>query len=965
MSALDAFRAVSILLAVMASPAIAQEGRTKSRLLYGFEQADEVASLRKSAENAELTAVPDNGVTEGKNCLRFTGRKGAPYAVFKLGPDAIKNWGDFDFLEIDVFAEDEHPYTLLVELWDAASKNYATRCTFEDVKTHPGRQTLLYPIGKARRNGKVGLDANQLRPQDRIDLNNLTQVKVFLKPRQDRDAVLWIDNIRLLQEDAAKPKLKVPLPPGALAFKFGSAGSDAPGFKTVSPQTAFQSDFGFVEPKGLTHGGEGWPDALSGTFVLGAEGKPVEFRAKVPDGEYKLWLCAGPIYRAQAKDRHFLLRANDATLADASPSPGEYYGEKYLYRFLRTQYSEKEHALWEHYIDRMYPVHVRSVKVSDGTFRIEAINHFLSAAVLVPVAEKREFDKFVAEVRRLRVAAFEQTLRPVKHKETQPRPDDTPFICYVPEPLQSIRPSTRPSEMDRKRTTIQSAAAPGQRVVMRLAVAPSADLGRCTLELADLKGPTTVPATQITGQFQNYRFDGENLGEMALIPALSLDMELGVTHCFWLWLHVPHKAAAGRYQAEFTFRPGHGSPVKVPVELEVYPFTLEEVLPVSFGMYYNPRHETGLPADTQRRLIKEQLEFMRQVGFTAVPIGAPVVTGLDRKGGVRLEFDSTMLELARQVGMGRHPKQYQMGRTLNLGRGVGRQLMNLDGAAIDRDPGIELRQPGFGALFGDALRQYHDWIDKSGLPVAVEIVDEPREVPNPWNRNLADTIAYAKFVHDARLTGFVTPMADIQDAKDYTVLADYSDIISVHAWKRSEGLIARTKKDGHTLWLYNTGMDRFSWGFYNWRVRSEGRWEWHFSWPEDHAKGGYPGREWYNPFTASHGMAPYAPVTLPGGMLYSSAFLDVCEGINDFAYIYTLERAIERWAKEAKHAETVKAARALLDEVRRAIPPFPAAKGLAEETDAALVGKGLEDDARLRAPEWRARIAAFLKTMSK
>jgi len=965
MSALGPFRAVSILLAVMAAPAVAEEARTKSRLLYGFEQTDEVATLRKFAENVELTVVADNGVTEGKTCLRFTGRKGAPYAVFKLGADAIKNWSDFDYLAIDVFTEDEHSYLLVVELWDAASKNYATRSTFEGVKTHAGRQTLLYPIGKTRRNGKAGLDDNQLRAQDRVDLNNLSQVKVFLKPRDDRDAVLWIDNIRLLQEDAAKPKLKVPLPPGAIAFKFGSAGSDAPGFKTVSPQTVFQTDFGFVEPKGLTHGGEGWPDAVSGTFVLSAEGRPLDFRAKVPDGEYRLWLCAGPIYRAQAKDRHFLLRVNEATLADANPSAEEYYGEKYLYRFLRTQFSEKEHALWDNFIDRMYPIHVTTVTVKGGTFWIEAINHFLSAALLVPAAEKGEFDKFVADVRRLRVAAFEQTLPPPRRKNPQPKSDEAPFVCYVPEPLQTIRPWTKPSENDRKRTILRTAAAPGQRVVMRLAVTPSADLGRCTLELADFKAPTPIPATQIAGYFQNYRFDGEKLEEMALIPGLSLDMEPGITQSFWLWLHVPEKTAPGRYGTEFTFRPGHGTPVKIPVVLEVYPFRLEEVLPVSFGMYYNPRREAGLPADTERRLVKEQLEFMRQVGFTAVPIGAPIVTGLDKKGGVRLQFNSTMIDLAREVAMGRNPKQYLMSSTLNLGRGVGRQLMNLDGSAIDRDPGIELRQPGFGALYSDALRQYRDWIDKNGLPVAVEIVDEPREVPNPWNRNLADTITYAKYVHDARLTSFLTPMADSQDGKDYTILADHADIISVHAWKRSEGLIARTKKVGHTLWLYNTGMDRFSWGFYNWRAGSEGRWEWHFCWPEDHARGGYPGREWYNPFTASHGMAPYAPVTLPGGMLYSPVFLDVCEGINDYAYVYTLERAIERCAKEGKHPETVKTARSFLDEVGRAIPQYPRAKGLAEETDGALVGKGLEDDARLRVPEWRDQNAEFLKTLSK
>ena len=135
--------------------------------------------------------------------------------------------------------EDDHPYPLTLELWDAASKNYATRCTFENVRTRPGRQTLLYPIGRARRNAKEGLDWGELEAKDKIDLDALKRVKLFLTPLKDRDAVLWIDNIRLMQEDAAKPKLAVPLPKGAIAYKFGGPGVKAPGFTTVTPETVF------------------------------------------------------------------------------------------------------------------------------------------------------------------------------------------------------------------------------------------------------------------------------------------------------------------------------------------------------------------------------------------------------------------------------------------------------------------------------------------------------------------------------------------------------------------------------------------------------------------------------------------------------------------------------------------------------------------------------------------------------
>ncbi len=135
--------------------------------------------------------------------------------------------------------EDDHPYPLTLELWDAASKNYATRCTFENVTTRPGRQTLLYPIARARRNAKEGLEWGELEAKDKIDLDGLKRVKLFLTPLKDRDAVLWIDNIRLMQEDAAKPKLTVPLPEGAIAYKFGGPGVEGAGFTTVTPETVY------------------------------------------------------------------------------------------------------------------------------------------------------------------------------------------------------------------------------------------------------------------------------------------------------------------------------------------------------------------------------------------------------------------------------------------------------------------------------------------------------------------------------------------------------------------------------------------------------------------------------------------------------------------------------------------------------------------------------------------------------
>jgi len=958
---------------IFAPARAADEGRTKTRLLYDFEDASDVKRLLKGAENVTLTTVEDGGVTHGSRCARLTAAKGAEYAVVQLDAEAIKDWGDFDYFAIDVTLDDDHPYQLVLELWDGASKNYATRCTFEGVTTRPGRQTLLYPIKHARRNAKEGLEWGELEDKDKIDRDALTQVKLFLTPLKDRDAVMWIDNVRLMQEDAAKPKLTVPLPAGAVAYKFGGAGVKAPGFTTIAPDAAFpgSAGAGFVDPKKLSAGGEGWPDGLAGTFVLPPADGGLEFRARVPNGDYLVWLCAGPVIRKEYAARHFLLRANDEVLFDDLPPPSQYYSRKYLYRFLNTRYSEKPHALWTNYIDRMYPVHTPRVKVTDGVFTLEAENYFVSAVVLVPASAKDDFDKFAESARKLRVEAFEKTLRPLPDKKPQAQPGDGPYLIYEPDAGTEVRPWTGPTAAERerrKRNSLHAAGAPGQTVTLRLAVVPFADLGQCAVSvgpgIAETQPQASAEADAV--YFQDYRYDGETLSEMALFPSRTWEFERGVTQCVWLTLNIPKDKKPGSYGYLVTFRPEKGEAVLLILDLEVYPFAPEPVLPVSFGMYYTPRDEPGLAAEVQRRLVKEQFQWMRKIGFTAIQLGAATVTGLGKGGSVDMRFDPTLYDLAREAGMGRDPKQYLMGEALSVGRGVGHRLIGEDGGLkIDRNPGLELRQPGFREYFINAMRQNKEFIRRTGLPVALEAADEPREAPNPWNRNLADSIAYGDLMRAAGVTSFITPMGDTESGKDYTVLADHVDIISTHAWKGSAGLIARTHEKGKTLWLYNTGMDRFSWGFYNWRARSEGRWEWHFCYPDDSARGGYPGREWYNPFTGSHGFAPYAPpADYPGGMLFQSKFLDVMEGINDYAYLITLDKAVRAAEGDGKRAAAVKEAKAFLAALDRAIPELPGAKGLLNEGDGALVGMGVDDDARLQAPHWRETIARLLTALN-
>ena len=101
--------------------------------------------------------------------------------------------------------------------------------------------------------------------------------------------------------------------------------------------------------------------------------------------------------------------------------------------------------MWTNYIDRTYPVHTTRVKVADGLFTLEAENFFVSAVVLVPASAKDDFDKFAETARKLRIEAFEKTLRPLPGKKPQPQAGDGPFLIYEPDFATEVKPWTGPT----------------------------------------------------------------------------------------------------------------------------------------------------------------------------------------------------------------------------------------------------------------------------------------------------------------------------------------------------------------------------------------------------------------------------------------------------------------------------------------------------------------------------------------
>ncbi|MCZ7647782.1 MAG: hypothetical protein M5U26_21415 [Planctomycetota bacterium] len=935
--------------------ACAAAERSAVRVICDFEDPAEAAALAAHSENIALDVVQDNGVTRGKNCLRAVGKQGAPWAAMELHGEKVAKWSDFDYFVADVFTEREEKIRVVFELWDADSKNYATRYTDEELATHVGRNTFAWRINRAGRNAKKdGLDWHEIQPKDRIRLDELKKVKIFFTPSKDGgDTVLWFDNLRLMQEDALGGKIKVELPASAKAFDLGPAGTATPGFTTVGAQHPFVT--GSVREAGKT-----WPDPLTGDGLEADGAFTVKF--ELPDGVWRIWLTASRLLDAEKPAKRFRLKVGDRALADETLTPEEFHGEKGLFRFLRTQYSNREHALWLDYVLPACPEFELEATVAGGTLPVEVENFRLTSFVAVPAAEAEAYRKLAADLRAQRIACFYRGLYFDPHPAPEKKEGDGAYALWVPADTRGILPWTAPDEKERAAPRLDLKSARGQNVIARLCVTSFEDLGEGELTLGALKGPGDLPAARL--YYQNYRVHETSAAEMALLPWTKIRFEPGLTWAYWLWLNIPEGAQPGVYEGALSFKPDRGGVREIPLKLEVYPFALAQDLPLSYGMYYAPwKFPEGFD---RRKLIGEQLRFMREIGYTAADFGSGNVRALKGDGTVSVEFEEFLPELLKAAGLGVRPEQQQMGRALGMARQIAR-LLGLR-PAVDQQPGIEFTKPELKGYYQDAIRQYKAFIGKSGLPVAVETVDEPREVPNPWNRNLEHTNTYGDWIAEVGgVTSFVTPMGDKQSGKDYTSLVEHHDIVSVHTWEASRGLIERTRAAGKPLWFYNTGKDRLSWGFYAWRMGAVGRWEWHFSWGDGKSADGYPNPgEGFTPFGNQDALAMRAPyATFPGGMLFKSDYLRMAQGIADRAYLETLERALQASADDAAKAAVVKEARAFLEALKKSIPEFPGLKNLASPDAGALVGEGLNSPAAELCGLWRDKAAEFLKILSQ
>ncbi|HUV39695.1 MAG TPA: hypothetical protein VMY39_08765, partial [Planctomycetota bacterium] len=896
---------------------VTAQGKSKgkaARLVTGFEDADEIKRMEFEGSTASLTNQPER-VTQGKAALAVTFSKTSPWPGFRIvDAPLLSGWAGYDQLTMDVFNLTDRKFGITFRFDDARTDRYEMRAHAEAI-LQPGKNSVVILLKALRReNGEP------------FDLSTLKAVIPHLG-KSDEDVHLVFDNWTLRTDEGATVDVE-----NAHLFDFGGEATVTfSGFVKVTDKTRFTAakGYGFVNTQGLSGSGRGMPDDLAGDHVAGRD---LHFRVKVPDGEYRITCIVGNASAGYAVN----VASGDSRVSFRKQAPAFWSADGAWRGIDDDYYPDKD--MWTAYIEPDYPMHTGTVTVADGQVELTGSAQ-LAALVVYPVAQEAKMKPLLDEMLKRRREQFAReycTVEVPKSKVPEPTPTAAQqaagLIVFYPHRMTAIYPTVVPTA-DTMKTKLQMSAARAQREQDCFAVYPLRPFAQCTFLATDLTGPAgaVIGASRVDVRLTRYMerkvSDATFSPKPTQLVRRSTKLYPKFTRQYWVIVDVPADAKAGVYRGEVRLE---GNPlVKVPVELEVYPFELPAKSRCTFAFYYsNPFGESRMreAGKTLEQMLEPEIVDMTRHGLNAMQVPLPAMRGVANE---RIRLDWSELEVYVKL-MKKHrmcADNPVMWYSLSFGRFLMRQA------------GPEY-SPGFNTILKNTIAEADAWWKERGFEMLWWVVDEPREQAiNPWNRNLDGTLKYLRLYREVPgVKTSVTPMGDESHGTDYTPMIPLQDIIQTHPWDRSAKTIAEAQKPGPPLlWLYNAGTDRLSYGMYVWKLRALGRWQWHYQWADT---------SWL-PFEGDHWAAVYPS---PEGPVPTLAYELVAMGIVDYKYIELLENTMTE--AKRKGIPTTSAEK-LLREIETEIPQWPVS-GLADGTD---VGAAYEGNVNVRLDVWRDKLA--------
>lgn len=819
------------------------------------------------------------------------------------------DWSGFDFLRMSVTNTGKARTTVYLYFQDAGQ---AKRGEFGFGIDAGQQMQIAVPLGLFYRADKSGT----------VDLKKMSTLQLAIE-RQPVPASLLVDGLTLAKVFDGPDNF----------FIFDLQGPDQiPVAQTipVSPTTEYTKEkgYGLVKPAGLLTA-----NPTLGKFPVfgdGLMGKKVSFAVDLPNGKYEVQATAFGMAFPNIRCLNYSIEAEGKKVVDVPLTEDAFYSPKAFYWGTELFHNPNQ-TMWSQYGRDYFKPHVFEVEVADGQLNLDFNDCAVFAIALYPAAQadkgRNRVEAFQGEYDwRVQTSVARLVDAPDAGKPLDPdqAAKNRGFQLFARHYTLMVYPNRnpRPEEL---LTKLQLRATPGEYEPATFVVRPLKDLKNVKIEVSDLAGPecATIPKSAIKLDLTKY-FPVKTgvidymLTPSYLLPCRPIDLYKDFNQQYWVTVHVPANrddAEPGAYTGKITITPEGGPATDIPLELTVYPFTLV-ASPKHHGFFNAaaPGYQMVnlFPADRQaalsREVLENELKDMIAHGAEGNCLPGPEFVSVDKDGSnLKLDFKAAALypELLKKYGLTKRDHITSAYSVMS---------------ALTRRGGLKELSPEFNKAFVESVRQTAEFWKQAGIPVMVQVIDEPRETAlEDWNRNRATTVQLCKLARQAgNARTYVTPMGDTDVfGNHYTVMMPLMDVWMTHCWPGSmRGIYLAGKEKIAELWFYNNGLDRFQWGYHLWKSDSLGDFEWVYAWEPRGAK---PLID--DAIGIGDNVVPYAKSVLPK-LNYEWAR----EGVDDMRYFATLEAQIAAM----KHArtttdqnKTVQEANDFLTLVRRTIPDYP------------------------------------------
>ena len=477
------------------------------------------------------------------------------------------------------------------------------------------------------------------------------------------------------------------------------------------------------------------------------------------------------------------------------------------------------------------------------------------------------------------------------------------FVGFVPDAVDGIAYNSRPVREDlERRMHIQVAR--GEYEPATLGVWAARDVKGLHVETGQATRAgirVDVRVARHWPQRVSWRTTTYRIIPEMLEPAHAFDLALGQVRQIWLTVHAEADAEPGIATVPIRIRDASGQVWATSLEVRVLPFALQRPKHVHWGLYPDSSRWKTYSDDQ----VRAELRDVAAHGITTLMVYPPYHSEARYENG-KLAVDAAEfikhMAMAKEAGLG--PPW-----VMSL-QALGSVVRSLVAGKSLGDPEFKKVYQAYAAHFAQLARQ-HGWGE-----CVWHTIDEP------WSEEKRQqAVAQLGYMKELGLPTFTTagPVGEeldkVLDVRCYSIghLLGSAGVLD-------EGTRA-TKASGDRLWYYGSGCytgqdgnaieNRFITGFLFWRSGAEGEWTWTFLRPKGDAFDDFDGKTQREHKDA----CTVYPSPDNGAPMPTLQWEGIREGIDDYAYLHTLEQLAKQKGGEK--------GRAALDELTRIVADVP------------------------------------------